>query len=392
MKSKSNILVLAALAISAYCCSPRGDGSVTEVMVNGNKMYVFSLNELKKDVATIPLSSMVESLEMVQLETKEEAFFRPWFTTVTEKYIGVRQQGRPYLLFDRSGKFIGNIGSMGRGPGEYSIPPYDDIIDDENELIYLAPFSGNRIHVYNTSGQFVKDIVAPQHMAKAKIFLSDNILTVVHMAMRLEDPNNSAASAANAIAMQLDVNTGELLGTLPPPAHLVARNFDGEIFNTRNAPGIFDFHHLSSMDTLYHFDLKNNRISPAFAMSYFTTDENPWRQYLQINKDLIITAVIGRGLVATDLRHKTSSWINVENDFLGNMPAPFGATFTRNGYWAYNVQPEDLMDFIETHLEKGGLSGTDRQTLNRTRSVLKEGTNNVVFIGKLKSEVKSKLW
>lgn len=382
---------MAALAFSAYCCSPKGDGSVSEVIVNGNKMFVFSLNELKSDVATIPLSSLVESLEMVQLETKEEAFFKPWFTTVTNKYIGVRQSGRPYLLFDRKGKFICTVGSIGRGPGEYSGSLYDDIIDDENDLIYLSPFSGNRILVYNTKGQFVKDIVAPQNLAKAKIFLSDNILTVFHMAMIHElNPNNR--DMVNAIAIQFDVNTGKVLSELPPPEHFIVRNFDGEIFNTRNAQGIFDINHLISQDTLYHFDVKNNRILPAFSMSYFTTDEKIWRQYIQINKDLVLTLVAGKGLVATDLKNKTSSWIKVTNDFLGNMPAPFGVVTARNGYWVLNIQPEDLMEDIKDCLAKSGLSDFDRQALNRTLSSLKEGTNNVVFIGKLKDEVKTKLW
>ena len=64
----------------------------------------------------------------------------------------------------------------------------------------------------------------------------------------------------------------------------------------------------------------------------------------------------------------------------------------RNGYWVLNVQPEDLMENIEDHLVKNGLSDVDRQALNRTLSSLKEGTNNVVLIGKLKGEVKTKLW
>ena len=392
MLSKSNFIVFIALVFGAYCCSPKGDGSLSEVIVNGNKMFFFSLNELSSNVATIPLSSLVESLELVQLETKKEAYFKVFFTTVTDKYIGVRQEGRPYLLFDRSGKFLGNVGSIGRGPGEYSISLYDDIIDDKNELIYFTSISSNRIHVYNTSGHFVKDIVSPQWLAKPKIFLTENILTVVHMAMKHENPENAATDAANAIAIQFDVNTDEVLRELAPPPHLIARNFDGEIFNTRNAPGIFDFNHLSSQDTLYHFDVKNNKLLPVFSMSYSTTDEKIWRQYIQINKDLILTAVVGKGLVATDLKNKTSSWINVENDFLGKIHAPLGVVTARNGFWVLNVQPEDLMEDIENRLAARGLSDTDKQALHRTLSALKKDANNVVFIGKLKSEVKSKLW
>ena len=142
-------------------------------------MYVFSLNELKSDTVTLPLSSLVENCVLVQLETRDDAFFTPGATTVTEKYIGVRS--RTYMLFDRSGKFLCPIGAIGQGPGEYAILLYDDIIDDKNDLVYLGAFMENKIMMYNTSGKFIKDIVAPHRLQKPKMFLSDGILTVVHL-------------------------------------------------------------------------------------------------------------------------------------------------------------------------------------------------------------------
>ena len=382
MKSKLNFLVLAVLVLSAYCCSSKGDNTVLEVNVGEHKMFVFSYSALNSNVATVPLSSLVESLELVQLETKDEAYFKLWFTTVTDKYIGVRQHDGPYLLFDRSGKFLGNVGSIGRGPGEYSIVPYDDIIDDKNELIYLAPFVGNKILVYNTSGQFVKDIAAPQHLNKAKIFLSDGILTAVHFPF----PNDKA------IAIQFDANTGEVLKDLAPPAHLISVSNDFgriEIFNTRSAPGIFDLL-FTGNDTLYHFDVRNNKMLPFFMLKH-NTSENPWKQYFQVNKDLIMTWTSGK-LQATDMKNKTSSNIKIVNDFLGNMPVPMTIVQIRDGYWVHNVQPEELIENIENRLAERGLSDADKQALDKTLAALKVGTNNVVFIGKLKDGVKTKLW
>ena len=379
MKSKSSILVLVVLVFFAYCCSSRGDGTVSIVNVGGHEMFVFTYSAFNTNVVTIPLSNLVESVELVQLETKEEAYFRPFFTTVTDNYIGIREQGfSPYLLFDRSGNFLGSIGSIGRGPGEYS-SLYDDIIDCKNELIYLAPTMSDRILVYSTSGQFVKDIVKPHRMQKPKMFLLDEVLTVVHMPF----PNN------RAIAFQFDVNTGELLRELTPPAHLIVQNFDGELFSTRNAPaGMLDLLYTGN-DTLYHYDVRNNRILPAFLLEQGA--ENRWRQHFQVNKDLIMTW-ISSNLFAVDLRNKTSSNINVVNDFLGNMPAPMNITTIRNGYWVKNIQPEDLMEDIEDRLAERGISDSDRQALNRALSALKENTNNVVLIGRLKSEVRSRLW
>ena len=97
-------------------------------------------------------------------------------------------------------------------------------------------------------------------------------------------------------------------------------------------------------------------------------------------------------LHATDLKDKTSSNINVVNDYYGNMPAPMSIVHLRDGYWVHNIQPEQLMDDIEKRLAESNCTENDRQILKKTLATLKEGANNVVFIGKLKQEIKTKLW
>ena len=201
--------------------------------------------------------------------------------------------------------------------------------------------------------------------------------------------------------LQFDVNTGQLLNELSPPAGLFRAerlNVGDLTFSTRNMSDFFDL--LSISDTLYHFDLKNNRIVPFFTMP-FSTSQNIWKQYMTLNKDLIITNIHcfeesglcnRTGLVAIDLKHKTSSFVNFANDFFGQLPAPIDFYHLRNGYWTQSMMPEDLMEDIEKHLTESDLSENDRDRLEITLSTLKEGANNVVFIGNLKDEVKAKLW
>ena len=378
MKSK---FLFIALIFVVCCCSPKGDGSVSEVIVDGRTMYVFSLNTLKSDTATIPLSSIVDDFTLVQLETIDDAFFKPWYTTVTDNFIGVRQQdGQSYMLFNRSGKFQCTVGSKGQGPGEYSFPPYDDIIDEKNGLIYLAPFMDDKILVYDTSGKYLRNITLPQRVLKAKLFLTDNIMTVLHMPF----------PGSKTVAFQLNVNTGEVVKELAPPPVLIVQSADGEIFNTRNASGIFDFYHTGS-DTLYHLEVSNNRIKPFFTMT-FNSSEQPWKQYYQLNQDLILTNMFAKGLVATDVKNKTSKWIKVVNDYYGNMPAPTSIMQFRNGYWVLNIQPEQLIDDINNRLAQRSCTEKDKQALTTLLSKIKEDENNVVIFGKLKNEIKTKLW
>jgi len=124
----------------------------------------------------------------------------------------------------------------------------------------------------------------------------------------------------------------------------------------------------------------------------FNSSEKPWKQYYQLNKDLLLTNVFGKGLVATDLKNKTSSWIKVANDYYGNMPMPAGIVQFRNCYFVHNIQPEELMSEIEKRLAVSSCTEKDKQILKKTLLTLKENDNNVVFIGKLKSEVKTKLF
>ena len=383
MKSRSLFVVLVIGVCWCCCSSPKhGDGSVLEVNIDGNNVAVCLLNEVKSNTATIPLSSLVEDYALLQLETVDEAFFNPWFTTVTQKYIGVSQNSRaPYKLFSRSGKFLCDVGKIGQGPGEYALSIYDVFIDDVAELIYLSQINDNKILVYDTSGKFLRNITTLQRFNKPKLFLSEDILTIVQLA--LEDESEPV------MIRQLDINTSEQLKQLDPPKYLLTHSYDDEIFKTRNSQAV-DFI-VTSSDTLYHYDVKNNKILPVFTITDDLTDK-PWKQYFQLNQDLIITNISGKGSVATDLKNKISSYVRIVNDYCGNIPVPISIVNFQNGYFVYNIQPEQLIEDINNRLIESDCTENDRQMLHKTLSILKENTNNVVFIGKLKSEIDNKLW
>ena len=215
MKSKSNFLFFVALIFSAYSCSPKSDDSVSEVIVNSNKVYVSALDNINSTVITLPLSKLMEECALVQLETGDDIMVNPTFTTITDNYIGIRQSRKPFMLFDRTGKYLRNVGSMGEGPGEYSQTLYDVIIDEKNGFIYFSLFMGDKIFVYTTSGEFTKYINLSKRMFNSKIFLYNNSLTVIH------EPDATSKS----IAGRYDINTGEILAELSAPSHfLVFRN------------------------------------------------------------------------------------------------------------------------------------------------------------------------
>ncbi len=312
----------------------------------------------------------MESCSLVRLQTLSEALFKQWFTTITDKYIGVRQQGNgPYLLFDRSGKFLCSIGSVGKGPGQYAIALYDDFIDEKNNIIYLAPFMGDKILVYNTSGKLLKNIEVPQRLNKPKIFLSNGLLTVVHMAF----------NGNKAMAFQFDAN-GKVVKQLAPQANLLVNNFNGEF----SIPGIpLPSTSCTQAATPCTTSMCSaTGIEPVFTMSV-RADDKPFRQYIELPHHFI-TNVRGKGLIITDKDKKTSSYVELVNDYFGNLPIPISVITFRNGWFVYNVETSDLSAKIEEHLEGSKVTEKDRQTLKKLLPTLKEENNNVVFIGKLK--------
>ena len=367
---KSIVPFIAFMSFLCCCSERKGDRSVSIIMENDHEIIVTSLNSLKPDTAIIPLSSLVEDCTFVQLEFTEEALFNPWWTTITDKYIGVLQEEGSYKLFDRSGKFLCNVGSVGQGPGEYRTTLYDDIIDDKNELIYLIPFGGDKILVYNTSGQFLKNLNTPQMMSP-RLFLSDDILTVIFK------PNMSNESGV----IQIDVATEQILNEWS--TQIAWQGYEDGIFGIRNEPTRFNIAHELN-DTLYRIDVKNNTIAPFFAISY-NSSEKLYKGFCKLNQDLVMTFT-EQGIVATDLKHKTASWVKVVNDYYGNLDVKVSLVSFYNGYFVQNIQPEQLMDDIEQRLTEQTCTEKDRQILQKTLSSLKENTNNVVFIGKLKKD------
>ena len=326
-----------------------------------------------KNTETVLLSSLVENCVLLHFEDKDEALVKPWYTTVTEKYIGVRQDGgKPYKLFDRSGKFLCDIGRAGQGPGEFAIAVYDDLIDDKNELVYFTSFMRNKILVYNTSGKFIKNIIAPQELHKPKLHLSDSgVLTVVHMPFKGE----------KVLVFQFDAN-GEVIKELPSSEQFLTRDYNEEILNARNT-NAFEFHHTLS-DTLYHYNMRRNAIEPVFTMQ-ISASEKPWREYLELN-DRYITCLWGKEkqVVSTDKKTKASSFIKVVNDYYGNMAVPVSVLNFRNGWFVYNLEPAQLKDEIEQRLKESNCTVQDKQKLTKLLSTLDENANNVLFVGKLK--------
>ena len=142
LKTMKNILIIALLALVACNSAPQAPHMVTI--------------DPKAD-QIINLADKVETVELVRLELTDKSMLDR-ITGVLEyddKYIVSSSSGQSICVFDKQGKFLYNIGSVGRADNEYLV--IDRImLDEKQEQLIVYDIMSCRLVYYTMSGEFVK--------------------------------------------------------------------------------------------------------------------------------------------------------------------------------------------------------------------------------------------
>ena len=159
MIQKITSLLLSAIII-ASCSSKQTESNIIRV------------DDAKQ--TRLNLSDYVVSLEYVPLETKQECLIDrfPSFVVLNEYIIATTQ--RQCFLFDRSGKFIREIGSVGRGPDEYSSTLGREAINEKKQTVLMQGWD-KRIE-YSFNGNVTGSFLRVPETSSTTAYASDNIL------------------------------------------------------------------------------------------------------------------------------------------------------------------------------------------------------------------------
>lgn len=362
--------------------SCQSDNKSVSVLQLDNSSVVVCDESKVNDKQDIPLSELVDDLQIIRLENKEEAYFKFQWMVFSDHYICVLQRdGSPVKLFDKSGKFMGDIGAVGRGPGEYS-SIYDALIDEKGQSIYLASFIDKSILKYDLAGNFRAKIDFGERLNKPRLFLNpDSTLSLVHICFK--DMGNKFV-AANIQTSQIDsINhtyVEELATTLKDKEGKKV-GFEHEIWSYRNADD-FPFM-LTSTDTLYHYNSMRNEVKACFTVTmdkekkgdnFFIFNELPRHYWVSIVGDN------GKSILIDKVTHDAFQ-AEIVNDFLGNLKI---IPRFQDGYFFDTYEPTVLKEKLEEHLASGGCPEDQVDKLKEFMSTLKENDNYILFLGKLK--------
>lgn len=145
------VLIISALCLLAACTGRDTDYGT----------HIIDLQAaISSPVSQMLLSDVADDIEIIPLETKEETIFSRSLHIISCKdgillCPGGGDTTRPIMLFDRQGKFVRYIGSLGQGPEEMLIHPSIGY-DEEKQEIIVPDWSD--LKVYGIDGKFKRKL------------------------------------------------------------------------------------------------------------------------------------------------------------------------------------------------------------------------------------------
>ena len=136
-------------------------------------------------------SDFFDSINFVKLETNPESIIGRIDKVLSYKgkyFILDQVQRKAVLAFDTKGNYLGTIGKIGKGPGEYA-EPNDIAIDRHSDQIAVWCNTSQKILFYDLNGVFMKSLKLKHYIKSFKFLGKHNIAIYLDVDLNLD--NNS---------------------------------------------------------------------------------------------------------------------------------------------------------------------------------------------------------
>ena len=385
-----SILFITLLAVFSQCQTRQEGSHATVVEVNGNDVINCNISEVT-DTIDVPLSELIIKCEVIQLETNDSSLFESvYHVGISDNYVAIHSRGRmPIKLFSRQGKFIRDIGAIGKGPGEFTSLSGIQL-DEPADRIYLTPFGrAKEIIAYNFEGETQKSIPLIYTQTKCTVYIEDDVVTVLSMPFKIKDIKPIP------IAYQ-QTTEGKLIKEVKAPEHMLINpknekgqnvGFNSEFFSFHNT-GAYDRFVMAfgsqDLDTLHHYNTDKNKLVPKFVASFSDKKHGNFSYELRSH---YYTRIFGKKYkgkkVIVNKKTLKSDFFNIKNDFYGDYKVR-KFYMSNNGMFISSILPIDLITDLEIALKRDDLSAESRKKIEALQKSLDENDNEVLFIGEMK--------
>ncbi len=207
-------LFLTLTAIVGFGCSNGNTGS--SVLQEGLREIV--LADVEERDLLFP-DNLPDSCHFIALETTDESLIENISKIeIVDSLIFIQNTNTRILVFDLNGKFKRQIGSQGRGVGEYNyIQSF--YVDSLRNQIVLVNIGQDNLLVYNYNGEFLQEINLGERVAKSAWGADSTLFDYSESFIGIEMVNDSCAVALHNLYQDFDyhftvlnLNTFEVVG------------------------------------------------------------------------------------------------------------------------------------------------------------------------------------
>ena len=378
---------------------------------DSEELLSFDVSTLEDKEYEIKLSDLMESVEIVQLDNStEEAFGRTWDVEISDNYIATGNVAENVKLYHRkSGKYIGNVGKRGQGPGEYT-NIWDITINEEDKRIYLWPNMRDYIYSYDMNGKFIEEetILLPEGYGTRGTMFPDrktNELVVLGTPYGYYQRENITHEGKRVACWVQDFQ-GNLKFSIPADNYTIPRGSSHSWASHPNRESSIYSYTLRTIksemrrDTVYHYNSKDNLLYPVYTTNYPHEDnfviaslESPLHYYTvhatyKKRRSTNPENLEGYKVLQVDKKSHAGKYIRVVNDYLGNIPIVlYDFLFSvKNEYATIIYDPLDLKEQLEEALDTNTeMSKEVRKRVVSMKNSLTEDDNDILVICKFKS-------
>ena len=381
------------------------------ISLDSEELLSFDVSALKNKEFEIKLSDLMESVEIVQLDNStEEAFGRTWDVEISDNYIATGNVAENVKLYHRkSGKYIGNVGKRGQGPGEYT-NIWDITINEEDKRIYLWPNMRDYIYSYDMNGKFIEEetILLPEGYGTRGTMFPDrktNELVVLGTPYGYYH-REKITHEGKKVACWVQNFQGNLKFSIPADNYTIPRGSSHSWASHPNRESSIYSYTLRTIksemrrDTVYHYNSKDNLLYPVYTTNYPHEDnfviaslESPLHYYTvhatyKKRRSTNPENLEGYKVLQVDKKSHAGKYIRVVNDYLGNIPIVlYDFLFSvKNEYATIIYDPLGLKEQLEEALDTNTeMSEEVRKRVVSMKNSLTEDDNDILVICKFKS-------